>query len=265
MGTALTERQRELRRLTERLFLCFDSDAAGEEATLRGMELAVGQGFDVRVVALPKGKIRRTIPPVSRSSRRSRVVPDSSDRSGDQSRETGSTRICASRHPERDSRVPGAAGCLATRQRPSWHHDSAGPELRSGGASPSDLILMRAGRKRWPCVHDGLVPILAEMSPEHFDNDLHRRLRAHLVDEGEAEADLVPLIAELDARAAADAIDEATGKEPLAARMEACRELAAADLEHTRRTPRTTREGTRGRRSLWRRHRYNSRPRSIPR
>ena len=56
MGTALTERQlRELARLTKRLFLCFDSDAAGAEATLRGMELAVGAGFDVQVVALAKG------------------------------------------------------------------------------------------------------------------------------------------------------------------------------------------------------------------
>jgi DNA primase len=56
MGTALTERQlRELTRLTKRLFLCFDSDAAGQEATLRGMELAVAQGFDVQVVSLPKG------------------------------------------------------------------------------------------------------------------------------------------------------------------------------------------------------------------
>ena len=57
MGTALTEHQvRELGRLTKRLYLCFDADAAGQEATLRGMQLAVGQGFDVRVVALPKGQ-----------------------------------------------------------------------------------------------------------------------------------------------------------------------------------------------------------------
>ena len=56
MGTALTEAQlRELNRLTKRLFLCFDADAAGQDATLRGMELAVAQGFDVQVVALPKG------------------------------------------------------------------------------------------------------------------------------------------------------------------------------------------------------------------
>src|SRR5437764_11307609 len=56
MGTALTEAQlRELARLTKRLFLCFDADAAGQDATLRGMELAVAQGFDVKIVALPKG------------------------------------------------------------------------------------------------------------------------------------------------------------------------------------------------------------------
>src|SRR5205823_11854050 len=56
MGTALTERQlKELSRLTHKLVLCFDGDAAGEAATLRGMELAAGQGLDVRGVALPPG------------------------------------------------------------------------------------------------------------------------------------------------------------------------------------------------------------------
>src|SRR3954463_14321770 len=56
MGTALTERQlKELSRLTNRVWLCFDGDAAGETATLRGMELAFAQGLDVRVVALPPG------------------------------------------------------------------------------------------------------------------------------------------------------------------------------------------------------------------
>src|SRR6266487_3914421 len=56
MGTALTEGHlRELARLTKRLYLCFDADAAGQDATLRGMELAVRQGFDVQVVSLPKG------------------------------------------------------------------------------------------------------------------------------------------------------------------------------------------------------------------
>ena len=63
MGTALTEPQlRELKRLTQRLFLCFDSDAAGEEATLRGMELALTLGFDVHIVGAPawQGSRRRS-------------------------------------------------------------------------------------------------------------------------------------------------------------------------------------------------------------
>ena len=56
MGTALTEHQlRELSRLTKRLWLAFDGDAAGASAALRGMELAVRQGFEVKIVALPPG------------------------------------------------------------------------------------------------------------------------------------------------------------------------------------------------------------------
>ncbi|HEX3255657.1 MAG TPA: DNA primase, partial [Gaiellaceae bacterium] len=56
MGTALTEEQlKELGHLTKRLFLCFDADAAGEAATLRGMDLAATRGFQVRVVPLPGG------------------------------------------------------------------------------------------------------------------------------------------------------------------------------------------------------------------
>ena len=63
MGTALTERQlRELNRLTKRLFLCFDADAAGQEATLRGMELAVAQGFDVKIVHAAEGHRPRRRP-----------------------------------------------------------------------------------------------------------------------------------------------------------------------------------------------------------
>ena len=60
MGTALTAQQlRELARMTKKLYLCFDADAAGQEATLRGMELAAAQGFDVKIVTLP---VARTLP-----------------------------------------------------------------------------------------------------------------------------------------------------------------------------------------------------------
>src|SRR5437588_681011 len=56
MGTALTEGHlRELNRLTKRLFLCFDADAAGQDATLRGMDLADKLGFNIHVVSLPAG------------------------------------------------------------------------------------------------------------------------------------------------------------------------------------------------------------------
>jgi DNA primase len=57
MGTALTTQQvTELRRLCSTVLLAFDADAAGQEASLRGMELALAQGLEVRVVDLPPGR-----------------------------------------------------------------------------------------------------------------------------------------------------------------------------------------------------------------
>jgi DNA primase len=59
MGTALTEQQvRELGRLcgTGSLYLAFDADAAGQEAALRGMQLAQATGMQVRIVQLPEGR-----------------------------------------------------------------------------------------------------------------------------------------------------------------------------------------------------------------
>ena len=46
MGTALTAQQlRELARMTKKLYLCFDADAAGQEATLRGHGAGSGAGL----------------------------------------------------------------------------------------------------------------------------------------------------------------------------------------------------------------------------
>jgi DNA primase len=57
MGTSLTEEGvRELRRLADAVLLCFDADAAGQEAALRGMEMAERSGLRVRIVALPAGE-----------------------------------------------------------------------------------------------------------------------------------------------------------------------------------------------------------------
>lgn len=57
LGTSLTEEQALLiRRLTDRCFICYDSDIAGQEASIRGMYVLQKAGLDVRVVEIPEGK-----------------------------------------------------------------------------------------------------------------------------------------------------------------------------------------------------------------
>jgi hypothetical protein len=75
------------------------------------------------------------------------------------------------------------------------------------------------------------VPLLAELTPEHFDLELHRRVRDHLVLREPADEEVVGVLAELDARAASEAIDEATAKELLLRLRERAirRELAQCD------------------------------------
>ena len=56
LGTALTEEQvRLLKRYAPQVILAFDADAAGETATLRGIDLLVEAGVEVRVAQLPAG------------------------------------------------------------------------------------------------------------------------------------------------------------------------------------------------------------------
>jgi len=53
MGTALTEKQvRIIKKLTKQLVLALDADAAGDQATIRGLEVAQG-AFDRRAVPVP--------------------------------------------------------------------------------------------------------------------------------------------------------------------------------------------------------------------
>jgi hypothetical protein len=83
--------------------------------------------------------------------------------------------------------------------------------------------------------HPDLMPLLAELTPEHFDGEANRQLREALVAGTDPSEDLVPLRAELSARGAAEEIDQATGRQLLLRLRERHlrRELAAADLERT--------------------------------
>jgi DNA primase len=57
MGTALTLEQTEkLRRLAERVVLCYDGDSAGRGATRAAIALCLAQGFRVTVARLPDGE-----------------------------------------------------------------------------------------------------------------------------------------------------------------------------------------------------------------
>ncbi len=56
-GTALTEEQvKLLSRFTRNVIVLFDSDAAGQKASLRSIETLLKEDFDVKLVALPDGE-----------------------------------------------------------------------------------------------------------------------------------------------------------------------------------------------------------------
>lgn len=56
-GTALTREQLQLvGRYSKNLLIVYDGDFAGANAALRGLELAIEEGFDVRVARLPEGE-----------------------------------------------------------------------------------------------------------------------------------------------------------------------------------------------------------------
>jgi DNA primase len=57
LGTAFTSSQAKLlKRWSDKVFLCFDSDEAGKKAAERGCAVAAGAGLDPLVVSLPGGK-----------------------------------------------------------------------------------------------------------------------------------------------------------------------------------------------------------------
>ena len=54
MGTALTQSQAKLiKRFASKVYICYDGDSAGQNATLRGLDILRENGLDVMVVQLP--------------------------------------------------------------------------------------------------------------------------------------------------------------------------------------------------------------------
>lgn len=248
MGTALTDAQlRELGRLTKRLYLCFDADAAGQEATLRGMELAVKQGFDVRVVALPKGQDPADAPDSfaarlgSAESYLHYRVRITLERTPD--RQEAFVRVREILAPVEDSPERQEALRLLADRLDLPRETLAGlapaqSNAAARTAEPATPRLLEAGLQRERDLlaavvsHPSLVPELAALTPEHFDDPLHRRFREVLVSGAPEDEELVALRAELGARADRDRIDERMGKELLLRMHERWlrRELQGADL-----------------------------------
>ena len=250
MGTALTDRQlKELSRLAHKAWLCFDGDAAGEAATLRGMELAAAQGFDVRVVTLPPGRDPADLADefdelLGRAeSYVSYRVRLEIERAPDRQEAFVRVREVLSRFQE-DSPERQDAVRLAADRLDLPKETQAGFAPSRGGRATGEIsprLLEKGFRLERDALagvaaHPDLRDLLAELSADHFDAELHRRARAHLLDSGEPDEELVPLLAELDARAATEGIDEETAKELLLRlrEREVRRELATADLERTK-------------------------------
>jgi DNA primase len=241
MGTALTERQLvELGRLTRALVLCFDGDAAGEAATLRGMELAAARGFELKVVAMPPGLDPADVA-ADFEAHLGRAEPYAIYR----------VRIELERAPDRNAAYERAKHVLdalpdSPERQEAWRlaNDRLDMTIQVRAAVPSTKAAvtprmlelgdrLERGALAGVVAHPKLLRILGELGPDHFDSELHRRACAHLLEPGEVDSELVSLLAELDARAAAEGIDEETAEQLLLRLRERRlrRELETADDE----------------------------------
>jgi DNA primase len=241
MGTALTERQlKELSRLTNRIWLCFDGDAAGEAATLRGMELAAAQGLDVHVVALPagfdpadlaEGFEQRLGTAETYLGYRVRLEIE---RAADRQEGFVRVREVLARFedsPQRQDAIRFAADKL---DLPKETQAGLAPRAAASSTGRISPRLLDAGDRlernalAGVAAHPSLTSVLAELGPEHFDSDEHQRLREQLLAGGEPDP-------ELDARASAEGIDERTAEELLLRLRERRirRELAEAEPSRT--------------------------------
>jgi DNA primase len=219
MGTALTEQHlRELARLTKRLYLCFDADAAGEEATLRGMERAQSQGFEIRVVVLPPGQDPADAPEgfaerlgQAESYLHYRVRLEL-ERAGDRQEAFVRAREVLSGvedSPERQEALRLLADRLdLPRETLSGIAPARGVAPGPGPAQPKTLLDAGVRLER-----EALAAVVAH--PDLHDLEDHRRMRTALVARQPPEPDLVGLLAELDATASSEGITRRAGTEML--------------------------------------------------
>ena len=57
LGTALTQQQaRLLKRYVSNVYIAYDGDAAGQNATIRGLDILMAEGLSVRVIVFPNGQ-----------------------------------------------------------------------------------------------------------------------------------------------------------------------------------------------------------------
>jgi DNA primase len=247
MGTALTEPQlRELRRLTRRLYLCFDADAAGAEATLRGMEMANRQFEEVWVVPLPSG----ADPAEAADNFEARLegateylvhrVKLEIDRATSPQGAFDAVQaliLKAPRGPDQER----AAQYAANRLEVPLRIDAASAPLF--GEASRRVVDVGHRLERDLLAVCTVNPELAEhylreLDERHFDDPLHRRLRSYLLGEGEADEELLALRAELDATAEREGLNEETARQ-LFLRLEErlvrreLAELESGDLERT--------------------------------
>jgi DNA primase len=248
MGTALTERQlRELNRLTKRLFLCFDSDAAGQEATLRGMELAVKLEFTIRIVLLPAGTDpaddpatfeQRLQAPVSYPVHRVRLL---NERAIDKSAASAAIQAFLNSLPDSPEHLDARRLAADLLDLPPETQAAFAPQrTRSSAASVISPRLLGAGDRlersalAGVAAHPQLNRYLEELGPEHFDSELHQRARAHLLGYEAADGELTSLLAEIYALSETDDITEETAEQMLLRLRERRlqRQLSDAQSDH---------------------------------
>ena len=209
------------------------------------MELAVAQGFDVKVVALPPG-IDPADDPGGFEARLAAALPyvlyrTQVEARREDDREAG--RRMRDGVPERRAGVAQPAGRLAVGERLLRHAD---PDPRRRHRRRGDPAVAPARARRRPAragrarrrhrLPERCRQVLAEISPDHFWDETSRALHAHLVAGTQPGGRALALLAELDAWGPAEGIDEPTAKEYLLRLRERSlwAELQQADLERTK-------------------------------